>query len=149
MSQLRFRGTTAEGLGITFQREGRRTHGRALRHMRRVSQATLKTAVAWSPVDWKGPRGQGPQRELERSHRLVEEYGDGRRLEARIEVGGMVGNVDVDKYAMWIHEGSYNRGPATIAKGPQAGPFWLERALEAHQDEFEPLLDELLEGLMG
>jgi len=138
-----------------MSRESRLTNKRALRHMRRVSNSVLKTAIAWSPVDYKGKtRASEPLHELERSHRLVEQYGAGRRLEATVEVGGWVGDVNVDLYAMWIHEGSgpYGStvsGPATIAKGPNAGPFWLERAMEEHEDDFEPLLDELLEGLMG
>lgn len=149
MSSLRWSGASADSLAITMEREGRTTSKRALRHMRRVSKAVLELAIEWSPVDFKGPAGLGPLRELERSHRMVETPGAGRRINVSIEVGGMVGNVDVDKYAMWIHDGSYNRGPATIAKGPNAGPGWLERAMEHHEDDFEPLLDELLEGLMG
>lgn len=150
MARLTWRGESAETLSLVMQREGAKTSKRALRHMRRVSKSTLELAVAWSPVDYKGKtKGSEPLHELERSHRLVEYPGSNRRIEVAIEVGGMVGEVDVDLYAMWIHDGSYERGPATIAKGPNAGPGWLERAMEEHADEFEPLLDELLEGLMS
>jgi hypothetical protein len=149
MARLTWRGESADSLGITFAREGHLTGKRALRHMRRVSKIVLQTAIEWSPVDYKGKtRNSLPLHELEKSHRLVEEYGSNRRLEAHIEVGGMVGDVDVDLYAMWIHDGSYERGPATIAKGPNAGPGWLERAMDEHADDFEPLLDDLLEGLL-
>lgn len=149
MARLTWRGDSADSLSFTMLREGKMTGKRALRHMRRVSKATLQTAIDYSPVDYKGrTRGSMPLHELERSHRLVEVPGANRRIEARIEVGGMVGDVNVDLYAMWIHDGSYERGPGTIAKGPKAGPGWLETALEEHEDDFEPLLDELLEGLM-
>lgn len=149
MTKLSWRGDSADSLSFDMIREGRLTGKRALRNMRRVSKAVLETAVSWSPVDYKGEtHGSVPLHELEKSHRLIEAYGAGRRIEARIEVGGMVGSVNVDRYAMWVHDGSYERGPATIAKGPHAGPGWLERAMEEHEDEFEPLLDELLEGLL-
>ena len=133
-------------------RESRVTSKRALRHMRRVSKLVLKTAIEYSPVDYKGPDGaSNPLHELERSHKLIEEPGQNGRLEAVIEVGGMVGAVDVDLYAMWQHDGTMwsQRGKATVAKGPKAGPGWLERAMGEHEDDFEPLLDDLLEGLIG
>ena len=150
MARLTWRGESADSLSLRMVREGQMTGKRALRHMRKVSKATLQTAVEWSPVDYKGEtRNSMPLHELERSHRIVETPGDNRRIEAVIEVGGMVGEVDVDLYAMWIHDGSYERGPATEAKGPNAGPGWLERAMDRHSDDFEPLLDELLEGLLG
>lgn len=148
MARLTWQGESADQLGIRMAREGRMTGKRALRHMRRVSKAVLDTAIKYSPVDYKGPNGSSPLHELERSHRLSEVPGDNRRIEVMIEVGGMVGDVDVDLYAMWIHDGSYERGRATVAKGPKAGPGWLERAMDEHADDFEPLLEDLLEGLM-
>lgn len=151
MARLYWRGKSAGGVAVTMIREGQLTGKRSLRHMRRVSKAVLKTAVDWSPVDWKGKtRTDPPHHELERSHRIEETKGAFRRIEARIVVGGMVDGVNVDKYAWWVHDslGWHQRGPATIAKGPNAGPGWLERALEEHQDEFEPLLEELLDGLL-
>lgn len=153
MGRLYFRGVDANTLGATMVRESQRTDKRALRHMRRVAKLVMETSVAYSPVDWKGPKGEGPQHELERSHRIEEEYGARGRLEATVLVGGMVGDVNVDKYAEWIHEGSYNLGKASLAKaaatGKAVGPRFLERALEDHEDDFEPLLDELLGGLLG
>lgn len=151
-SGLRWVGESADTLSFRFQRESRLTDRRALRYMRRIGKLVFEQAVQWSPVDWKGPRGQGPLYELERSHKLTEKIGANRRIEMRIEVGGMVGEVDVDKYAMWVHDSiDWNqRGPATRAKDPEAGPFWLERALDKYdQDIGDDLLDELLDGLLS
>lgn len=141
-------------LAATMVRESERTNKRALRHMRRVSKLVMKRSIEYSPVDWKGPRGEGPQHELERSHRIEEQYGAHGRLEATVTVGGMVGNVNVDLYATWIHEGHFGKlGKASVAKaaasGKAVGERFLERALEDYQDDFEPLLDELFEGLLG
>lgn len=150
MAYIRWKGESGDVLAARMKREGRLTGKRALRHMRRVSKATLETAVAWSPVDWKGARPSDPPgHELEKSHRIEEEYGDNRRLEARIVVGGMVGDVNVDKYAMWVHSGMgwHQRGRATIAKGPEAGPGWLDRAMKHHEEDMDILLDEVMDAL--
>lgn len=141
-------------LAATMVRESDRTNKRALRHMRRVSQLVMKRSKEYAPVDWKGPTPSDPPgHELEESHRVEEQYGNAGRLEATVVVGGMVGDVDVDLYATWMHEGGYNLGKASIAKaagtGKLVGERFLERALEDYQDDFEPLLDELFEGLLG
>lgn len=154
MSRLYFRGVDAATIGATFIRESRVTNKRALRHMRRVSKLVMKTSQEYAPVDWKGPeKGLPPGHELERSHRIEEQYGASGRIEATVLVGGMVGDVNVDLYAEWMHEGPYQLGKASLAKaastGKPVGERFLERALEDHEDDFEPLLDELLEGLMG
>lgn len=151
MSSLRWRGNTGRKMGATFYREAEMTNKRALRHMRRVAKATLKTAIEWAPVDWKGMKPSDPPRhELERSHKIEEIRGESKRIECRITAGGRVGGVNVDRYAMWVHNlEPHQRGRATIAKGPKAGPGWMARALEEHENDFEPLLDELMEGLLG
>lgn len=154
MGRLYFRGVSADQLGATMVRESRVTNKRALRHMRRTAKLVMKDSIAFAPVDWKGPGpGMPPGRELEESHRIEEQYGDHGRLEATVMVGGMVGDVNVDLYAEWMHEGPYNLGKGSRAKaaasGKPVGERFLERALQEHEDDFEPLLDELLEGLLG
>lgn len=152
---LYFKGTGASELGAHFAREGRTTDKRALRHMRQVTKVVMEQSIANSPVDWKGPvRGQPPGRELERSHRIREQYGAGGRIETTIEIGGMVGGVDVDLYAMWLHEnftwklGKASRAKMALSPKNKVGPLFLERALAEHDHEFEDILDELVEGLM-
>lgn len=154
---LYFKGASAEQVAVTFAREGRVTNKRALRHMRRTAKLVMEQSIRNSPVDWKGYTAlHPPGQELEKSHRLVERYGNGGRLEASVEIGGMVGGVNVDEYAYLIHEhlGWETLGKASIAKqasdpNAKVGPFFLERALRDHEDAFEPLLDELIDGLMG
>lgn len=149
MSRLRWNGPTPDDLAATFAREGKLVGKRALRHMRRVTKVVMETSKSYAPVDYKGTsRNSMPLHELEKSHRVVEYPGVNRRIEARVEVGGMVGTVNVDLYARWIHDGSYELGPASRAKGPQVGPKYLERALEKHKADLDIILDELVEGLL-
>jgi hypothetical protein len=151
-----FRGTSAGQLGATFAREGARTNQRALRQMRRVAKLIMQQSIANSPVDWKGPKGNFtvPGHELEKAHKIQEQFGGRGRIEATVSVGGMVGSVNVDLYAEWIHEGSYRLGRASLAKagsGPKnkVGPQFLERAMDEHAGDFDPILDEIMKGLMG
>lgn len=145
MSSLRFKADSADRLAVTFEREGRLVGKRALRHMRRVAKAVLDTSIANSPVD---------EGNLEAAHRLIERYGNDRRLIATVDVGGVVNGVDVSMYAEYIHSGSWrNLGPRSQEKqdrspGVLVGKYFLSRALEDHEDDFEPLLEELLEGLL-
>ena len=156
MSRLYFRGTDAAALGANFVREGRTTSKRALRHMRQVAKLVMNQSIANSPVDWKGYSSKDkPRHELERSHRIEEQFGNSGRLEATVLVGGMVDGTDVDLYATWLHESfSYQLGPASRKKTMMSaknkvGPLFLERALAEHEDEFDDLLDDLMQGLMG
>lgn len=64
----------------------------------------------------------------------------GFRFVITISVGGMVGNVDVTRYALFIHENysSLNPGPGTVQKraanpGRYIGEKFLERALNARR----------------
>lgn len=152
--RLYFRGLQPEQLAGTFFREGRMLDKRALRQMRLVSKLVMEQSIRNTPVDWKGYTSKDPPgHELERSHRIEEQYGAAGRIEATVTVGGMVGDVDTDLYAMWIHEGDYHLGKASIAKSMQGpkykvGPEFLTRALAEYESEFDGLLDELMEGLM-
>lgn len=154
--RLYFSGLDPETLGGTFIREGRLLDKRALRQMRLVSKLVMEQSIKNAPVDWKGPCGANslPGHELERAHRIEEQYGAGGRLEATVTVGGMVGDVDVDLYAEWIHNSfDYTLGKASQAKmmmGPdyKVGPLFLERALAEYESEFDDLLDEVMEGLL-
>jgi hypothetical protein len=156
MARLYWRGSSASIVGADFIREGAMTSKRGLRHMRRVSKLVMEQSIRNSPVDWKGyTSAEEPNQELEKAHKLTEQYGQGGRIEATVTVGGMVGETDVDLYADRIHEGLFrNLGKASIAKSRadprnKVGERFLERALEEHEPEFEGLLDDLLEGLLG
>lgn len=158
-ARLYFRGFDADALAATFAREGQLVGKKALRQMRLVSKLVLEQSIKNTPVDWKGPhKGDPPGHELERAHHLDENYGANGRLEATIWVGGMVGSVDTDLYATWIHESfDYRLGPASEQKamrGPdyKVGPLFLERALAQYDSEYEGeviwdrFLDDVVEG---
>jgi hypothetical protein len=153
--RLYFQGLDAERLGGTFIREGQMLDKQALRQMRRVSKLVMEQSIKNSPVDWKGPHGRlsPPGHELEKAHHIVEEV-IGRRIVATVEVGGMVGDVDVDLYASWIHNSfDYKLGPASRAKEMmgsdyKVGPLFLDRALAEYESEFEALVDDVIEGLL-
>lgn len=158
-ARLYFRGFDANALAGVFAREGQLVGKKALRQMRLVSKLVMEQSIKNTPVDWKGPhKGDPPGHELERAHHLDEDYGNLGRLEATVWVGGMVGDVDTDLYARWIHESfDYRLGKASEAKamrGPEykVGPLFLERALAEYDSEFEGgetwnrFLDDVVEG---
>jgi hypothetical protein len=158
-ARLYFRGFDANALAAVFSREGQLVGKRALRQMRLVSKLVMEQSIKNSPVDWKGVNPKDPPRhELERAHHIDEDYGNDKRLHATVWVGGMVGDVDVDLYARWIHESfDYTLGKASQEKamqGPEykVGPLFLERALAQYDSEYEGdvvwdrFLDEVMEG---
>jgi len=155
MARLYFRGTTAAMLGATFQREGKLAGKRCLRHMRQVAKLVMDYSIRGAPVDFKGPRkGQPPGHELEKSHRIEEQYRGG-RIEATVMVGGMVGSVNVDKYVNFIHDSfTYALGKASIAKQMsdpkiRVGPLFLERALAEFESEFDDWAEDVYDDLVG
>lgn len=159
MARLYFRGDNPNMLAATFMREGDLAGKRCLRHMRQVAKLVMEQSRRNAPVDWKGYTSKDPPgHELERSHRVEEQYNQG-RIEATVMVGGMVGDVNVDLYAEWLHNSfGYALGRASRAKDAadskaRVGPLFLERALEEYSAEFEDwggdMLDDLVQGLMG
>lgn len=158
-ARLYFRGFDANALAGVFAREGQLVGKKALRQMRLVSKLVMEQSVKNAPVDWKGVNSKDPPRhELERAHHIDEQYGDIGRLEATVWVGGMVGDVDVDLYASWIHNSfDYRLGRASEAKqqanpDAQVGPLFLEHALNKYDAGgegdvvWDSWLDEVLQG---
>jgi bacteriophage HK97-gp10 putative tail-component len=71
-------------------------------------------------------------------------YEDRGRLRVNLVVGGVVRGVDVDQYAMLIHENyeSMNPGPGTLAKraanpGRYVGGKFLERAVDEQMPKIQ------------
>jgi hypothetical protein len=151
--RIYYRDLDPDHLAATFYREGRLLDKRALRQMRKVSKMVMAKSISNAPVDWKGYTSKDPPgHELERAHHIEEQYGQSGRIEATVSVGGMVGDVDVDLYAMWIHDGYYQLQKGSLAKmaaGNKVGREFLKRALEEYEDQFDGLLDELMRGLMS
>lgn len=153
MARLYFTGDNPNMVAATFRREGQLVGKRCLRHMRQVAKLVMEYSKAGAPVDFKGPKGQGPQRELEKSHRVEEQYANG-RIEATVMVGGMVGAVNVDRYLEFIHFGNYELGKASRQKQAsnpkiRVGPYFLERALEEYEADFEDWGGDILDELVG
>lgn len=159
MARLYFTGQNANHLAATFKREGDLAGKRCLRHMRAVAKLVMEQSRRNAPVDWKGYTAKSPPgHELERSHRIEEQYANG-RIEATVLVGGMVGGVNVDLYANYLHDSSmWSLGRASRAKRDadsrnKVGDQFLERALDEYASEFEDwggdMLDDLMKGLMG
>lgn len=145
-------------VSATFYREGRLVGKRCLRHMRKVAKLVMDYSIAAAPRDYKGPRaGMSPGRELERSHKIKEQFNNN-RIEATVMVGGMVAGVNVNKYLDFIHNNlTYDLGKASIEKQAEnpsirIGPRFLERALEEYDGEIgewgSDMLDDLMRGLM-
>jgi len=158
MARLYFTGDNPNLVAATFRREGKLVGKRCLRHMREVARLVMERSRDGAPVDFKGRTTKDPPRfELERSHRVEEQFNNG-RIEATVMVGGRVGPVNVDRYLDFIHNSfSYNLGKASRAKqasnpSVRVGPLFLERALEDYEAEFDDwggdILDELARALM-
>lgn len=154
MSELYIKDRMGDELAASFYRSGQMVGKRALRHMRASAKMIKDESIANAPVDYKGVRKSDPPRhELERAHHIEEKYGDEGRLEATVWVGGDVDGVNVDDYALWIHEGYYQLGKASIAKaaanGHEVGPGYLHRALAEFENEYQGVWDEFLDEVIG
>jgi HK97 gp10 family phage protein len=95
---------------------------------------------------------------LERSIRQIKSYSTFRgRLQIDIDVGGVVDGIDVDVYALEVHENydSRNPGPGTLAKmaanpGRHIGAKFLERAAQTVQPKVQPsLIQAVLAAIRG
>ena len=95
-------------------------------------------SVALAPVDLGN---------LEAAHTVTTKtHGTGART--IIAVGGVVDGVDVDKYSLQMHEGSYKLGPKSAAKaassGERVGPKFLLRAFVERQKKMQERLTAVL-----
>lgn len=131
----------ADKLSLLLRQGGERAVRRARSQMKREIGKIEQLAKDFAPVDHKGPGpGLPPGHELERSIRQRRTYENNRRLAVAVDVGGTVDGVDVDDYALLMHEGlapygsgAFQPGPATKAKGGQAGGKFLERAYKERE----------------
>ncbi|MCP1540061.1 hypothetical protein [Methylorubrum extorquens] len=129
---------------------GEKVPDNARKVMHRNADKIIEEAVLNAPVD---------KHNLEQAIRKRISYQSTfrKRLKIDIEVGGIVNGVNVDEYAMQIHEnyGSMNPGKGTIAKrdanpGRFIGEKFLERAVEAVEGKLRPsLIQAVLRGING
>lgn len=117
----------------------------ARKTMHRGADRIVKEAQLNTPVDLHN---------LEESIRKVVRYENRGRLNIEIQVGGMVNGVNVDEYAMKVHENydDENPGQGTRAKrsanpGRYIGRKFLERAL-AEEASRGRLQKELVQSVM-
>jgi hypothetical protein len=103
--------------------------------MHREANNIVKEARLNAPVD---------DAELEDAIHIEKGYESRGRLTIDVVVGGIVRGVDVDRYAMLIHENyeSMTPGPGTIAKraanpGRYVGGKFLERAVDDRMPKLE------------
>lgn len=135
-------GESASDVGAVFERVGDNTSKRALRAMRRVAKQVKDQSVKNAPI----LRG-----DLEAAHEILEEKTENRRIVTTVQVGSQgVTRTDVDKYASVIEEGLFEHlGERSIAKGPQVGPHFLERAFDEYAHDLpEDLIDEIIGDLL-
>ncbi len=117
-----------EELQLLMKEMAGRVPKQARKILDRGADKIVKEAKLNTPVD---------DLELEDSIRKEKSYEDRGRMRVEIVVGGTVRDVNVDNYAMLIHENyeSMNPGPETIAKraanpGRDIGSKFLERAVD-------------------
>lgn len=95
----------------------------ARKQMHRGADRIVKNAQKMAPVD---------EHNLEQSIRKEKSYGERGRLQIDITAGGEVNGVNVDDYAVIMHESDYSLGPKSRAKQTAqqeiVGPKFLERA---------------------
>lgn len=95
----------------------------ARKQMRRGAVRIVDNAKKMAPVD---------EHNLEESIRQEKSYGYRNRLQIDIVAGGEVNGVNVDDYAVIMHESDYNLGPKSRQKQAgqteMVGPKFLERA---------------------
>ena len=109
-----------------------RVPDRARKTMHKYADLIVADAKLFVPVDTHN---------LEESIHKVVSYGFRGRLQIDIEAGGFINGVDVDEYALMIHENyeALHPGAGTAAKrlanpGVYIGSKYLERAYEKHID---------------
>lgn len=97
----------------------------ARRVLKWYAEEIVKTAKWYAPVD---------EYRLIRAIKLLPSQGNQYSLRMVIDVGGVIDGRSVDTYAAIVHEYPWSkRGPRTRAKGPQAGPRYLVRAVDKHK----------------
>jgi hypothetical protein len=132
-------GESATDVGATFERIGQVTTPRALRFMRKIADKVKAESVHNAPI----LRG-----DIEAAHEIIEETSSNRRLVVTVQVGNQgITRSDVDEYAYLIEEGAFEKlGARSLAKGPQVGAHFLERAFDKYDEE---LPDDLIDVIMG
>lgn len=132
----------ASDVAAFFDRVGQTTSKRALRAVRRLADVVKEQAVKNAPI---------LHGDLEHAIETREEQGVNRRITAIVEVTDQgLNRSDVLDYAGVIERGEFEKlGERSLAKGPEVGPHFLERAFDKYEDEIpDDLIDEILGDLL-
>lgn len=141
--------TGAAALKAELRNIGLRVPENARKAMQRSADRIVKEAQLNAPVD---------KHNLEESIHQVKSYSTFRgRLQIDIDVGGIVNGVNVDLYALEVHENydAKRAGPGTIAKmkanpGRTIGAKFLERAADAEKPKIQPsLIQAVIQAIRG
>lgn len=82
---------------------------------------------------------------IEKAIKILPSQGNKYSLRMTVAVEGVIKGRDVTSYAAIVHEYSWQkRGPLTRIKGPQAGPRYLKRAVEAHRKDLTRDLEQAM-----
>lgn len=134
----------ADALVLQLRHVSQTVPDKARKTMHRAADRIVKEAKLNAPVDDK---------ELEDSIRKEISYEARGRLKIDIVMGGMVRGVDVDRYAVAIHENyeAYKAGKNTIAKraanpGRYIGSKFLTRAGDKEKDK---LMQDMITTVQG
>lgn len=135
-----------EAVKLMLQQGGERATRAARNQMAREAKKIMDLSVLNAPVD---------KHNLEKAHQVVSDYkGVNGRRRYYVAVGGMVDGVNVDKYALRVHEGhgpkpgGFGIGPGTIAKAQALGRFVGRKFLErAYRERAPHITDELIQAV--
>lgn len=120
---IKYNGPSASQVGAEVAEIAKKKLARAKDAWLKGVNDIMQESIDNAPVD---------KHNLEKAHSItIEERG--RKLVARIDVGGTVDGVDVDKYAWVVHDGSYKLGPGSVKKaatGKKVGRKFLDRAID-------------------
>ncbi|CCG43291.1 hypothetical protein [Magnetospirillum molischianum] len=138
--------TGFEQVKLMLMQGGERATQAARRQMKKEAKKIKDLSVLNCPVD---------KHNLEKAHHLVEErVGVGGRKRFYVVVGGTVDGVNVDQYAMRVHEehgprpDGFGVGPGTIAKAKALNRFVGRKFLERAYDERAPhITNELIQAV--
>jgi hypothetical protein len=120
-----------------FELVGTRVPQEARNVVKFYAQEIVKTAKWYAPVD---------EYRLTRAIKLLPSRGNAYSLRMTIVVSGVIDGRSVDSYAARVHSYPwYKRGPRTRAKGPQAGPRYLSRAMEDHKKKMIAALEKAMQ----
>ena len=138
-------------LRLMILQGGERASNAAKRQMGKEAKMICAEAKQNAPV-LESHDGKWDGTPLEDSIRVETDYGGSNgRKRFSVVVGGEAGGVDVDRYAMIMHEAVYNLGPDSEAKqaanpGVLVGRKYLERAY----DERAPhIVNDLIQVVQG